>query len=229
MFLSRVTLDLTRLPPAMLDKWFSEQQAYACHQWLWQLFPDEPERRYLFRQESSASQGMFYLLSEKRPQQQHNLFQIATKPYEPLLEAGMTLFFNLRANPVVTRQGKRSDVMMDAKFHARRQGLPSSEWRMLKEQAAQRWLQAQGGRHGFRLSPLMEGGSHVIAFQSQRLSRRNGEKPITFSTVDYAGYLTVTEPTLFLQALRLGLGKSKALGCGLLMIKRAAGCAVTLS
>lgn len=43
MFLSRVTLDLTRLPPAMLDKWLSTQQAYAGHQWLWQLFPDEPE------------------------------------------------------------------------------------------------------------------------------------------------------------------------------------------
>lgn len=66
----------------------------------------------------------------------------------------------------------------------------------------------------------MEDFTHVVSFQSQRLSRRNGEKPITFSTVDYAGYLTVTEPVLFLQALRSGLGKSKALGCGLLMIKR---------
>lgn len=220
MFLSRVTLDLARLPPVMLDKWLSEQQTYASHQWLWQLFPDEQERCYLFRQESSVSQGLFYLLSKTRPQQQHNLFQIATKPYEPQLVKGMTLFFNLRANPVVTRQGKRSDVMMDAKFHAKRQGVPSCEWKMLQEQAAQHWLQQQGERHGFRLSPLMDDFTHVVSFQSQRLSRRNGEKPITFSTVDYAGYLTVTEPTLFLQALRLGLGKSKALGCGLLMIKR---------
>lgn len=220
MFLSRVTLDLARLPPAMLDKWLSTQQAYAGHQWLWQLFPDEPERCFLFRQESSTTQGQFYLLSEKRPQQQHNLFHIATKPYEPQLVKGMTLFFNLRANPVITRQGKRSDVMMDAKFHVKKQGIPSSEWRIRQEQAAQRWLQVQGERHGFRLAPLMEDFTHVVSFQSQRLSRRNGEKPITFSTVDYAGYLTVTEPVLFLQALRSGLGKSKALGCGLLMIKR---------
>ena len=79
----------------------------------------------LFRQESSTTQGQFYLLSEKRPQQQHNLFQIGTKPYEPQLVKGMTLFFNLRANPVITRQGKRSDVMMDAKFHAKnREYLP---------------------------------------------------------------------------------------------------------
>jgi CRISPR system Cascade subunit CasE len=220
MFLSRITLDLARLPPVMLDKWLSEQQAYASHQWLWQLFPEEQERRYLFRQEPSVSQGVFYLLSEKRPQQQHNLFQIATKPYEPQLVKGMRLFFSLRANPVVTRQGKRSDVMMDAKFHAKRQGVPPSEWRTLQEQAAQRWLQEQGDRHGFRLMPLAEDFTHVVSFQSQRLLRRDGEKPITFSTVDYAGYLTVTEPKLFLPALHAGLGKSKALGCGLLMIKR---------
>lgn len=220
MFLSRITLDLARLPPVMLDKWLSEQQAYASHQWLWQLFPDEQERRYLFRQEPSASQGLFYLLSEDRPQQQHNLFQIQTKPFEPQLVKGMSLFFSLRANPVVTRNNKRSDVMMDAKFHAKRQGIPSDEWRTLQEQAAQHWLQGQGERHGFRLVPLAENFTHVVSFQSQRLSRRDGEKPITFSTVDYAGYLTVTEPKLFLQALHSGLGKSRALGCGLLMIKR---------
>lgn len=197
MFLSRITLDLARLPPVMLDKWLSEQQAYASHQWLWQLFPDEQKRRYLFRQEPSASQGLFYLLSEDWPQQQHNLFQIQTKPFEPQLVKGMSLFFSLRANPVVTRNNKRSDVMMDAKFHAKRQGIPSDEWRTLQEQAAQHWLQGQGERHGFRLVPLAENFTHVVSFQSQRLSRRDGEKPITFSTVDYAGYLTVTEPKLF--------------------------------
>jgi CRISPR system Cascade subunit CasE len=66
----------------------------------------------------------------------------------------------------------------------------------------------------------MEDFTHVVSFQSQRLSHRNGEKPITFSTVDYAGYLTVTDPALFIKALRSGLGKSKALGCGLMMVKR---------
>ncbi len=37
MFLSRVTLDLGKLTPEMMQKWQSASP-YASHQWLWQLF-----------------------------------------------------------------------------------------------------------------------------------------------------------------------------------------------
>lgn len=221
MFLSRVTLNVAKLPPAMLHKWFSEQQPYASHQWLWQLFPEERERCYLFRQEKSvSSNGLFYLLSARKPNLEHNLFRVETKPFSPQLHQGMRLHFCLRANPVVTRNNKRSDVMMDAKFHARQQGIATDAWRQLQEQAAQRWLIEQGQRNGFCLLPIVDGLTNVVAYQPQRFVRRTGERPITFSAVDYAGYLTVTDPALFLDVLHSGLGKSKALGCGLLMIKR---------
>jgi len=47
-------------------------------------------------------------------------------------------------------------------------------------------------------------------------------KPATFptSTVDFQGILTVTDPELFRKALYEGLGKSKAFGCGLMLVRR---------
>lgn len=220
MFLSRVTLDLRRLNTAMMQKWLSDRQPYACHQWLWQLFPQEQQRGYLFRQEYSAAQGLFYLLSKNKPQQDHNLLHVETKPFSPQIHKGMRLNFCLRANPVVTRNNKRSDVLMDAKFHAKKQGVPQEGWWELQEKAAQAWLVAQGEQRGFCLEPNMNNLSNVVAHQQQKFIRCEGENPITFSWVDYSGALNVTEPDSFLHMLYNGLGKSKALGCGLLMVKR---------
>lgn len=41
-----------------------------------------------------------------------------------------------------------------------------------------------------------------------------------FSTLDYEGVLTVTEPELFVRSVTTGLGKARAFGCGLMLIRR---------
>lgn len=42
---------------------------------------------------------------------------------------------------------------------------------------------------------------------------------IQFSSVDYTGVLVINDPVLFLQRLAQGYGKSRAFGCGMMMIK----------
>ena len=42
---------------------------------------------------------------------------------------------------------------------------------------------------------------------------------IQFSSVDYSGVLVVNDPERFLQRLAVGFGKSRAFGCGMMMIK----------
>lgn len=236
MFLSRVTINLNHLTPSMMDKWHTAQP-YAAHQWLWQLFRDRSQRTFLFRQEI---QNQFYLLSQEPPEHQHNLFEVETKTYQPQLQSGMRFDFRLRANPVVTRNNKRNDVLMDAKFHAKLQGVPREQWWRLQAEAATNWLARNGEMHGFKLENCIsdelerwfgvapddnyqlpnEASFCVVSYQQHRCSRRDGEQPIMFSSVDYAGKLTVTDPVLFLSALNNGIGKSKALGCGLLLIRR---------
>jgi CRISPR system Cascade subunit CasE len=160
------------------------------------------------------------VLSKNKPRQDHNLLNVETKPFAPQINEGMHLSFCLRANPVVTRNNKRSDVLMDAKFHAKKQGVPAEKWWDLQEKAAQEWLVKQGVQRGFSPVPNLDNLSNVVAHQQQRFIRQEGQSPITFSWVDYSGFLKVTEPETFLNMLCSGLGKSKSLGCGLLMVKR---------
>lgn len=62
-------------------------------------FPEK--QRDLFRQEPQAC---FFVLSECPPTTQHNLFSVETKPFTPQIEVGQAFDFQLRANPVITRQ-----------------------------------------------------------------------------------------------------------------------------
>ncbi|MBW7983480.1 type I-E CRISPR-associated protein Cas6/Cse3/CasE [Enterobacillus tribolii] len=222
MYLSRIRLVLSRLTPAMLHKW-GNSQPYVAHQWLWQLFPEHTERPFLFREEAGEC---FYVLSQVPPLAEHDLFTVETKPYRPNVAAGMTLEFQLRANPVLVRRKKRYDVLMDAKFQAKAQGIDPAKWWGLQEQAACEWLARQGEQHGFELESTSEDEwaifqqPYLRAYDQHRFIRREGENSIAFSSADYAGRLTVTDAEKFEQALLKGIGKSKALGCGLLMVRR---------
>lgn len=140
MYLSRIQLRFNQLRPEMLEKWHSARP-YASHQWLWQLFPEQESRQFLFREEAH---GGFFMLSAIPPLAQHSLFLVETKAFNPQLTNGLMLDFQLRANPVITRNGKRSDVMMDAKFQAKTQGVAQEQWWELQQQAAQAWLKGKG-------------------------------------------------------------------------------------
>ncbi|EPG8312521.1 type I-E CRISPR-associated protein Cas6/Cse3/CasE [Klebsiella aerogenes] len=232
MYLSRIQLRFNNLRPEMLKKWDSARP-YASHQWLWQLFPEQETRQFLFREEPH---GSFFMLSAIPPLTQHSLFLIETKPFNPQLINGLELDFQLRANPVITRNGKRSDVMMNAKYQAKENDVAKERWWELQQQAAQTWLEKQGQQHGFRLlepepddfaqwagAEYSEMQAHcgcVQVYQQHRFVRNDQEKPIAFSSVDFSGTLCITDASLFEQALFSGLGKSKALGCGMLMVKR---------
>ena len=109
--------------------------------------------------------------------------------------------------------GKRHDLLMEAKRQVRGQVEGSDVW-LHQQQAALDWLAAQGERSGFTLLD-----TSVDAYRQQQLRRENSRQLIQFSSVDYTGMLTVTDPGLFLQRLSQGYGKSRAVGCGLMLIK----------
>ncbi|NUF49293.1 type I-E CRISPR-associated protein Cas6/Cse3/CasE [Gilliamella sp. ESL0250] len=222
MYFSRVTLKLDRLPYVMQQKMQYAGQ-YAIHQWLWQLFPHQEKRTFLFREEATRQSRYYYLLSEVAPIKDHQLFIVETKPYAPQLTIGMNLMFSLRANPIIFKNGKRSDVMMNAKFLAKQQGLSSAiEINGLQNQAALNWLVNQGEKRGFSLmqNTGKQPKCNIIGYYQHRFKKKVDAKPITFSSVDFQGVLTVTHPELFLDTLYQGIGKSKGFGCGLFLIKR---------
>ena len=222
MYFSRVTLKINQLPYIMQQK-MRNSGPYAIHQWLWQLFPNQEKRTFLFREERIGKGYQYYLLSEVAPLSNHQFFLIETKPYQPKLTTGMRLFFSLRANPVVFKNGKRSDVLMNAKYPIRKQELKieTNEIKLRQNQAAINWLIKQSETRGFSLSTTndQQVNCAVISYVQQQFIKKSDHKPIIYSSVDYQGVLTVTDAELFLNTIYQGIGKSKGFGCGLFLIK----------
>lgn len=200
---------------------FARLDAYGQHQAVWQLFDVPPtaaraSAEFLFRQEWQGDLPVFYVLSRNAPQDRTGLWHIQAKPYAPQLEVGDRLHFKLRVNPVVTRDGKRHDVVMDAKQRLRWKDLHPEERPALNALAyktGKTWLAGRTEKHGFAIaleSLLVDGYRQHEAHPRRRV-------PVRFSTLDFSGFLTVTDPTKFLSTLYGGLGPAKSFGCGLLL------------
>lgn len=221
------------------QQWIEQTDAYQEHQWLWHFFPGEPEakRDFLFRRRDQDGVPRFYIVSQRPPQGVGPAWQVQSRDYAPQLQAGQWLEFELRANPVVThsRTGKsqRHDVIIEAKkvLLAARGLKKWDDWKMerldqdghpdprpelyqLALEHGGHWLEKRGPSHGFALAL---DSLAVDGYQQQRGQARG----IQFSSVDFKGLLQVTNPETFVtKALTQGLGRAKAFGCGLMLVRR---------
>lgn len=211
MYLSKITLETSQLTPSQLLH-LVERGEYVMHQWLWELFPGEQTRQFLYRREELQGAFRFFVLSSTPPVASA-YFHIESRPFAPSLTAGQALYFSLRANPTICKAGKRHDLLMEAK-HQVKGSVDRREIWSYQQQAAREWLNRQGILNGFTLSEV-----NIDAYRQQQIRRVKIRQTIQFSSVDYAGTLVVGDPELFLQRLAQGYGKSRAFGCGLMMIK----------
>lgn len=291
MYFSRVRIRTDILKSSQLGL-VLQGNSYGSHRLLWDLFPDQDERTFLYREEIAREQlaasatvrgePIYYVVSHVRPvASDDSLFRLETKPYQPQLAVGQRLVFECRVNPVVERQGKKHDVVMDAqlqflshlvhKLNLQNQlvGKPEKstykklllsnggealnahltevlandsryaerlsqiagladklEWAIKAQvdKALENWWQRQGERCGFELVHDQNGLSKLqnSSYQWHGLPKKtkpNSDKS-GFSAVDLTGELQITDIQKFQLALFNGIGRSKAFGCGLLMIKR---------
>ena len=202
--------------------------SYREHQVLWQFFDNDlnTKRDFLYRQVIEHGRVKYYVLSNRMPVDKTGIWHIdPPKVYDPRLSQGQKLFFMLRVNPVVITtiaNGKkqRHDVVMQEKKRIGYKQIPEKErppLQQLVQQSSIKWLTARMDYNGFSLAP-----EQVIAdgYQQHQISINKQQHSIRYSTVDFQGVLTVTNIDLFRKALFSGIGKSKAFGCGLLLIKR---------
>lgn len=211
MYLSRITLHTALLVPSQLLH-LVERGEYVMHQWLWELFPGGKERQFLYRREELQGAFRFFVLSQERPAESA-IFDVQCRPFAPELSVGQILRFTLRANPTICKAGKRHDLLMEAKRQVKTQPDSRDIW-TYQQQAALEWLSRQGEQNGFSLRE-----ASVDAYRQQQIRREKSRQMIQFSSVDYAGVLVVNNPVLFLQRLVQGYGKSRAFGCGMMLIK----------
>nr|WP_276615763.1 type I-E CRISPR-associated protein Cas6/Cse3/CasE [Salmonella enterica] len=201
----------SELSPAQLLH-LVERGEYVMHQWLWDLFPGGKERQFLYRREELQGAFRFFVLSQARPAESA-IFDVQCRPFAPELNVGQLLRFTLRANPTICKAGKRHDLLMEAKRQVKTQPDSRDIW-TYQQQRALEWVSRQGEQNGFSLRE-----ASVDAYRQQRIRREKSRQMIQFSSVDYTGVLVVNNPVLFLQRLAQGYGKSRAFGCGMMMIK----------
>lgn len=224
MYFSRIELRRSGPGVARLLKMMTADD-YRHHQFVWQLFKGVEDRDFLYRREDSGNWPRYYTVSTREPQDSEGLWSIETKPYAPMLSEGMALAFNLRVNPVVTRKddsgkSRRHDVVMDYKRQigfkqltaAQRPPLPQ-----IMRDAGLVWLESRAAQYGFSINTELV---TVDGYEQQQSVKRGGAKPITLSSLDFGGMLTVSDVQLFERALFNGIGPAKGMGCGLLMVRR---------
>ncbi len=219
----------------LLDPLDADAAFDAHHRLMWTLFPDpDAKRDFLWRADDN---GKFLILSAREPQGSRLFGPLESKPFEPMLVAGDRLVFILRANvtkdrrsgpqddvPPGTKRRPRKDRRVDIVMHAMREqgikgGTTGADSRAARRmdvarEAALTWLAAQGERRGFSVDALA-----VEDYRVCKLKRRGG-KEATFGVIDLRGLLSVRDPKAFTSALFTGFGRSKAYGCGLMLVRR---------
>lgn len=200
---------------------------YTVHQLLWDLFPKDPnaKRKFLYRKEQNSTTRlpMFYLVSEDKPIHENGFLRIVgVKDYAPQLYVGQQLKFSSRINPVVSRmikdrkRSKKHDVWADAKKRGKAAGLYGVDLSGFVEQESKLWLIGRAEKFGFSLE---ENSVTLEGYQSHRFRKSARGKEIKYGSLDFEGILAVADTELFEETLFYGIGRSKAFGCGLMMVK----------
>lgn len=223
MFLSRVTLLNTIQSAAQLTK-LASNGVYASHQLLWQLFPDDNKRSFIYREEQGSNgRPEFFVLSQNKPTALDTLFSVQSKTFTPKLNTGDRLAFKLRVNPTVCisdelGKNRRHDVLMHVKKHANKDLKSDSvALNMAMEQAALQWLSDSKRLAQWGIS--FDALPNIESYTQHDSKKRTGHN-IRFSSVDFQGILTISDPTVFLNQYESGFGRAKSMGCGLMMIRK---------
>lgn len=239
MYLSRVTIrrdkGLAALGAVIVPE-DENARLDVAHKLIWTLFGDAPDTRrdFLWREEEP---GRFLVLSMRRPENP-GLFEIDTRPFAPSMQAGDRLAFRVRVNATVATRNKkgkqqRHDVVMHAIHHhekgaraePRKQdlGWTETEDHMIAPPRSLRtWIERQGAQSGFAIEhvQVVSYGKRRVPRTKQKSTGHGSRDDVVFGIADLDGILRVTAPDAFLSAVSKGLGRAKAFGCGLMLIKR---------
>lgn len=214
MFISRIALhnvqELIQSRPFLQNT----KNVYSQHQFLWTLFADnskEEKSQFLFRHEPNFHKLGFIVVSEKEPIS-HPAWNIQTKVYDPKIKDGDILEFTVTVNPIITKNKKRSDVVMNWRFENDRKSKPIAD---VVSDEGLRWLTSRSQKNGFEILQAKTNG-----YMQRQFYKSHSKQPIKISTIDFSGILKVCDEVLFKDLLQNGLGPAKGFGCGLFLVKR---------
>ena len=138
------------------------------------------------------------------------------QPVLDSIEPGRRFAFRLVANPVraIPRPNERSQPKLSERTRGIKVALHNPQQQLA-------WLIRKGEQHGFVIPTGVRGQPDAAPSPCQTLTsqRREGDSGhITIEPVRFEGHLIVTDAAAFSNALRTGIGRGKAYGCGLISL-----------
>lgn len=188
------------------------------------LGQDFAEGRILWRIDRApggSHSAWLYVVSPKKPDFTHLCEQMGwpveggweTKDYEPFLgriEEGQRWQFRLKANPV-------RKVLVDKGSRSDKDVIGTVQGHVTVDQQMQ-WLLDRAEAHGFRIPEDSLGNPQFQVSQREKVSFSHAGSRATLATAVFDGALEVIDREALCHALRFGMGRAKAFGCGLMTL-----------
>lgn len=222
--LSRVHLRLQR---GGTDAERRSTAPYLVHQSVADLFGDREDRPYLYRVTAEWPGGREILVLSTVPPMtpaemvsppHRKVVRVESRPYCPHLVVGQRLDFEIRINAttlVSNHLGERGASRTNTK---QRKDVWEAVW-----QGDRRTPLTPAEVYRGYLARKLEGLADIIelhVLERGEIQARRGDvaQPIRFVAANLVGRLTVVDPVRFLHLVVAGMGRSKAFGCGLLLV-----------
>ena len=183
-----------------------QEERCAPGEFLWRLEPEAGAKSYPVVLVQSRSQAEWSAISVNGWFEKVDpAIDLTRKFHTDFFQPSQKFRFRLRANPCVSRKGKRAGL--------------------LRTEDQEKWIERKGEQNGFLLPKLprfdlsKSSSNRVDVRVSQERMLRGKQHDgniIRIFSVLYDGILTVNEPDKFMHALRTGVGHGKSMGLGLL-------------
>lgn len=188
--------------------------ARGLHEAIWAIMPEDRDakRDWLARMARPGilHGGMIlYLLSSRRPERPTWCSEMDTKPFDPTFTAGQKLFIDLYALPFMRHTLPREEG--ETKWRRGR------VWYLRSYNERRDWLARKGEKCGFRLDPMTP--LSIVRTQNGAQGEKVGG---VADACVFRGAIEVTAPDIFLESVKTGIGKGKAFGLGLMLLRSAA-------
>jgi len=187
------------------------------HHLVWSLFPDRDGKRdFVYRMIGTGPSEPILLYSPEPVVDAHGLWEVRTRPFTLAdnLMVGDQLSWSIRVNAVVHSGGKKHDLVTHARV-----GGDDAHRDDIAGRVIPPWLETKLAAAGLD-APASDMIVQAQVSRSFRRDPRGRGAPVKIGTTDLRGRGTVCNPEALAGALREGIGKGKAYGCGMLLINR---------
>ena len=148
-----------------------------------------------------------------------NLPTLAAKPMPTQWTAGKRLGFELRIRPVVRRaRGAINPGAERDTFQLEAEKYPKGEMPYSREQVYRDWLAGRLERDGG--ATLDQEHTRLVSFQRTRAVRKLRQRHCEGPDALMQGNLTITNPAEFAKMLAQGIGRHRAYGYGMLLLRQ---------